>query len=129
MRMMALAALPVVMMAGCAGNSAKPRNGFVEGKATVLEVNNELGMAVLKIDEKATPAYWDTEVVAPFRISAVGAHQTTPQPTGDLANAKDAIHPVEERITLPAKVGDTVVFRGMRTGDELLLRAVQVVPN
>lgn len=131
MRMMAAMVMGVVVLAGCAGSSPKMERGrgFVQGKAKVLEVNNALGMATLEIDGKRTPAYWDTEVVVPFRLSAVNSHQMTARPTQDLANAKDAIHPVEERVKLPAKVGDTVVFQGMRTGNEVFLRSVQVVPN
>ncbi len=131
MRMMAVFVLVPVLMAGCAAPAAKKSapNGFVQGKAQVLEVDNNLGLAVLKFNGKRTQAYWDSEIVAPFHISGVDSHQTTPAPTQDLANAKDAIQPTEEHVNLPAKPGDTVVFRAMWTGNDLLLRSVQVVPN
>ncbi len=134
MRMMAVL-MAALMMAGCASSKtpvAKKKmapSGFVQGKATVLEVDNSLGLAVLKFNGKRTPAYWESDIVTPFHVSTVDSHQTTPAPTQDLANAKDAIHPTEEHVDLQAKPGDTIVFRGMWTGKDLLLRSVAVVPN
>ena len=57
MRMMAVWVLVLVLVAGCAEPAAKKPalNGLVEGKAKVLEVDNNLGMAVLEFNGKRTP--------------------------------------------------------------------------
>jgi hypothetical protein len=95
---------------------------FVQGKATVLQIDHTLGMALLKINGKQTRAYWDTEYAVPQdgAIANSGPFQT---PVGNYRE------PVTQRIDIPAKPGDTILYRGMQTHDEILLRAVQVVTD
>jgi hypothetical protein len=110
-------------------NQAPRPSGFVEGKATVLQVDNALGMATLNVDGRQVPAYWENDIVVPFRVEGVDTHRTADAPANSLAPSKKEIQPVSEHVDLPAKPGDTIVFRGMKTGNDLLLNYVQVVPN
>jgi hypothetical protein len=116
----------LLALAACSNNSASNSNqaAFVRGKATVLQVDNNLGMAELNIDGKIVDAYWQTEVYVP-QEGTIDNSGNGPFSQA-VGNYKE---PYSHHIDLPAKVGDTIVFRAMRTGDELLLRSVLVVPN
>jgi len=113
-------------LAACSSNSASKSNqaAFVQGRATVLQVDNNLGMAQLKINGKIVDAYWQTEIYIP-QEGTIDNSGNGPFSQA-VGNYKE---PYAHHLDLPAKVGDTIVFRGMKTGDELLLRSVQVVPN
>ncbi|HUO07362.1 MAG TPA: hypothetical protein VM008_03610 [Phycisphaerae bacterium] len=131
MRLATLVLFFAPLLVGCTSTSKQPSrpSAFVQGKATVLQVDNTLGMALLKVDGKQVPAYWESDVVVPFRVEGVDTHRAASAPANSLAPSKKEVQPVTQHVDLPAKPGDTIVFRGMKTGDELLLRYVQVVPN
>lgn len=110
-----------------AGNSAPSAGGksprtFVQGKATVLEVHNSLGYALLNIDGNQVYGYWESDpaTAQPGSISSNGAWGSA------VGEGKD---PIVHHQDLPAKPGDTIVFRGFKTGSDIYLSGVQVVPH
>jgi hypothetical protein len=94
--------------------------GFVRGQARVLSVDERLGLAVLEIDGQRVPAYWQKEVA---RAEGGAKVQDSPirPPVGVYRE------PTVRPVTFPAQVGDVIAYVGLRTGNDLLLRGVQVI--
>mgnify|MGYP001548458754 CR=1 FL=1 len=119
---------PAMMMgpAGCQSVPTKPAatsSAFIQGKAKVLEVSNDLGYALLSIDGKSVYGYWSAE-----REVA----RDTPMFTksGPLAEPRSVVkEPTVIPQQFPGKAGDTIAFRGMRTGADIYLTGVQVLPQ
>ncbi len=116
--------LLIVSSTGCKSTPTKPpptNTAFIQGQAKVLEVSDSLGYALLSVDGKSVYGYWSTE-----REVA----QSTPMFTKDGPLAEPQTQVREPKVVeqkFPAKVGDTITFRGMKTGTEIYLTGVQLL--
>jgi hypothetical protein len=108
---------------GCAQHKTAPASeAFVRGQARVVEVDNALGSVLLQMGKNKIRAYWSTETSRPQAGSVVTPDKVR-GPVGVYGEAEVA----EQEF--PGKVGDVVSFVGMRTGNELLLRRVEVISH
>jgi hypothetical protein len=109
----------------CARTPLHPRtetSPFIQGRAKVLEVHNALGYALLDIDGKQLYAYWDTD-------PASGQLSTISSPGGFGQAVGEGKDPIVHHQDLSAQPGDTIIYRGLMTGPDLLLRGVAVLPK
>ncbi len=106
-----------------AGNNSHVNGGgdsFVEGKATVLELHNELAFALLDINGKQVYGYWEADP-----STAQTSTITRSGPWGSAVGV--ANEPIVHHQDFPAKPGDTIAFRGLRTGSDIYLTGVRVL--
>ncbi len=96
---------------------------MVTGKGTVVEVNPRLGMAVIDMKGKQFNIYWKPEIVVAHTGTVVPPQSMLDPPVG----AYEA--PTVVPTAFPAKPGDVIEFLGMRSGDDILLSRVAVVPQ
>jgi hypothetical protein len=112
-----------LLLTACAQQPLHPApsaSPFIQGHAKVLEVHNELGYALLDIDGKHLYGYWDTD-------PASGQTSTITTPGQWQETTGEGKPPIVHHQNFPAKVGDTIAFRGLMTGPDLLLRGVAVM--
>lgn len=128
MRLIHFCLLAVLLMASC-GQPSQPlekiRNfSEVVGRAKVLEVNQDLATCVLEIQGQRISAYWQPFVATtqPGSVAFEGNGYTR-HPVGAYQE------PVQHPRTFEAKPGDTIQFRGIRTGNEILLSLIEVVKH
>jgi hypothetical protein len=120
--------LPLLMViAGCETRRTVTKQAqgipMVSGRAMVVEVNPRLGMAVLDMRGKQFDAYWKPEVIV--------SHNGTYVPPKTMFDPPVGVYQETTAVptAFPAKPGDMIEFLGMRSGDDILLQRVAVVPK
>ncbi|HVS69794.1 MAG TPA: hypothetical protein VHQ47_00900 [Phycisphaerae bacterium] len=96
---------------------------MVTGKAKVVEVNARLGVATVDMRGKRFNIYWKPEIVVAHSGTVVPPQSMLDPPVG----AYEA--PTVVPTAFPAKPGDVIEFLGMRSGDDILLSRVAVIPQ
>jgi len=113
----------LLMVAGCsehADTQMVQENGMVKGIAKVVDINEDIASVTLEIDGKTVRGYWELEHSL-AQGGTVVQNGPMKSPVGDYHE------PIVQRQGFPAQLGDTIVFVGMRTGQSIFLRGVQVV--
>ncbi len=123
MRLGTFLILVVLSFAGCA-TQAPASDGTrvipVEGRARVVSVDQSLGQAVLEIGGSNVNAYWQVE-----RAYAQGGAVINNGPlTAPVGAYRE---PVVRPQKFAANPGDLIAYVGLQTGNEILLRSIQVV--
>lgn len=126
--MRSTAVLPVVLAAlltvgGCQTTRTVTREGppRVSGRATVVELNPRLGMAVLSMRGREFNAFWKPEMTIAHGGTVAAPETMMDAPVG--VYNESTVYPT----SFPGRVGDTIEFLGMRSGDDILLQRVSVV--
>jgi hypothetical protein len=123
MRRMTVGLAAVTMVAGCVTKRTVTKEGMprVEGRAVVVEVNPRLGMAVVSMKGRQFNVYWKPEVTLAHSGSVAPPQTITDSPVG--IYTETTVVPT----AFPGRVGDTIDFLGIRSGDDILLQRVAVV--
>jgi hypothetical protein len=118
-----LALLAMLAAGGCRTTRTVTREGSprVSGRATVVEVNPRLGMAVVSMRGREFNVYWKPEVTIAHGGSVAPPETMFDSPVG--VYNEPTVYPT----AFPGHVGDTIEFLGMRSGDDILLQRVSVV--
>lgn len=112
--------------AGCQTHTTVTRSGppRVQGRATIVEVNARLGMAVVDMKGRQFNVYWKPEITV-AHTGAVASPQTMFDPPVGVYNQT-----TEYPTAFPGQVGDTIDFLGIReNATDILLQRVAVVAS